>query len=148
MKKKEFNEKMYFVGISDMMKKKYPNDEEVINKKRTEELVEQCRRKVLKINLCNKLLEVCGYHEGEAWYRAEQIVDRLPEELHQNIDEYIDGKELSDIYYKDLTINNIMNGDKFDLGVHHFVQSCLAMAYFVRSGYESGEVCIRYFTTM
>lgn len=148
MKRKEFNEEMYLMGIFNMIKHEYPGDREEVNRKRAENLAEQCRRKVLKVNLCNKLLEVCGYHEREALYRAEQIVDGLPKELHKNIDEYIDGKELSDIYYKDITINNIMNGTKFNLGVHHFVQSCLAMIYFVNSGCESGEVCIRYFTTM
>lgn len=33
MKKKEFNEEMYFMGIFNMMKQEYPNDEEVVNEK-------------------------------------------------------------------------------------------------------------------
>lgn len=64
------------------------------------------REDLLRIKFANKLNSI--WHDEEwAHYKANQIMDGLPEELYTNVEEFIDDKPLSDIMYNNISINMI-----------------------------------------
>lgn len=76
-----------------------------------EEKIEELIRYRMTADLSDKL-----YDEGYGNYfglsgcraRAKRIIERAPKELYQNINEYIDGRELSDVQFNGVTVKEIM----------------------------------------
>lgn len=65
------------------------------------------REDLLRVKFANKLESI--WHDDEyAHKKANRIMDGLPKELYPNIEEYIDGKPLSDIMYNNLSVNMVI----------------------------------------
>lgn len=65
------------------------------------------REDLLRIKFANKL-ESVWHDEKYEHYKANQIMDGLPEELYPNVEEFIDDKPLSDIMYNNLSVNMVI----------------------------------------
>lgn len=99
----------------------------------------------LKLNMQLKLEELhFPPSMAEAW--ADMVVDELPQEYHQNINEWIDDKPLTDLKYKDLSIREIMEHGKKVRGEEYgFLHSSLVFADYVKGIYKSKKSCYDYF---
>lgn len=78
-----------------------------------------------------KLIEVCGKWKCDYWIEqnCKEMLDDMPEELYQNVWEWIEDKPISEVIVGDLSINQVMEANKTN-----FIDGTRLMMRYIRCG--------------
>lgn len=100
------------------------------------ELTEWAKRENVKVNVSKKLLESGNYTKDHAERLADFIISPLPEELFQNIFEWIEDKPISEICYHGCSIKKIMDSNKW----FGFIHSVIMINNYIKNGYQTQHI--------
>ena len=104
------NEKALDVACFMEMERQYPGLSlpELKQKSQDPDLRQKARRKLLRRDFEEALTAHLG-HKDRAKTHADKYFDSLPDEMLPNIVEWCEGQAISDISYKGMSFNMIMN---------------------------------------
>ena len=103
----EFNYHECFKGSLIRMKIRYPDDKESLNILRAKEETRVEWVLTLLIGFSNKLQADYGYNKTSAFHKVIHIMNWIPKEFYQNIEEWLNGQELSNIQYQGISIRKL-----------------------------------------
>lgn len=122
-----------------------------------ENMPEEWYIKKAKENIPRLMIQI---FKGNIWYRLQQegadiqfanrlsqkLIEDVPKELYQNIQEWIDEKPISDIKYGGISIKDIMEQDFVGMGIYHsFIESLMALLLYIEHGCKDKTLCKNYF---
>ncbi len=113
-------------------------------RKKAEEDVPEGMFKIFVANLFHRIMQG-GVSRSLAYSLTNEIINRLPEELYINVQEYIDEKPVSDIKYEGVSIKDIMEQYKDINLTEPFIDAAIAMIAYVESGCEDRSICFGFF---
>ena len=112
-----------------------------------EEKIEELIRYRMAADLSDKLYdEGYGDYFGLSGCRgfAKEVVEKAPKELYQNINEYIDGKELSDIKFYGISVKDIMTQFEPEYSID-FLSAVRCICYWKDTNYADQLFCRKFF---
>lgn len=111
----------------------------------SEEKIQELIHARMIVDLQGRLLDDAPDDKDVQFYFnvAKRIMDNIQPELVQNINEWIDGEELTDIKIHGVSIKDIMT--QFPDHPIHFVRAVECLIDWKKSGYQNKHFCRNYF---
>ena len=111
-----------------------------------EENIDMVMRMRLAADLADKISENEWQYATPEYFlhKAKRVVENAPRELYQNINEYIEGKELSDIKLHGWSVSDVMHQfaphKKID-----FIDAIVCISYWRARNYQNDNYCREFF---
>lgn len=141
MKRIEFDEEFMYQINLDLMKSTYDGQTDEFYHQKAVDLTALNKRQNIQFNCKQKLIEY-NMSETEADAESHYLIDDLPEELFQNVLEWIDDKPFSEINYCGMSIPKIMNDfKKFHFGTNMgFLKALNTMNVYIKCGCKNKDI--------
>ena len=131
-----------------LAREQHPNwtYEQCLEESVKDEWMEKVIRGRIIADLTDKRIEESGEyaHHDFFYLQSKWLVENAPKELYQNINEYIDGKEISDIKIHGVSVPDIMNQFMPHKKIH-FLDAMECMAYWKKNDYQNPNFCKYFF---
>lgn len=148
MKKMEFNfNREMNLGMARLRRLHPELSEEQVKIMALQEIPER-ELDVYRVNICRKMMEVYGCDNDFAIRKTERLMENMPRELLQNIEEWLDDEPISDVVIGEVSVKMIMEQHKEDGIIHNFIDSLFVMKDYVNSGCVDSYSCFHIFNTL